>query len=223
MMSTFKNDSVQVEKELRTIILILNKKIAEQAEKNLIENYLLLALNGLTKYTGVLLNRLIEYQNTPIEYTALTARNLFECYLLITYINGDESRAKEYISQKPIEEIELNESFLLLTTENTSPVTIKQLRDRIDYITNLKNTFDLKAKKHWNVSELAKQTGNILEYKAFFKIHSKFTHPSSLIVNSMEGDFNNEVFLSVFSLQGLLYTQYIVKIISEYIHKEKIN
>jgi hypothetical protein len=133
-------------------------------------------LRALTSYTGVLFERLISNQDLPIEYNAVSARNLFECYLLIAYIIGDPSKAKEFLSQKASEELEINESFLSLKTSNTPETSIKLIRDRMDYVKELMKKHELTPSKSWHVSYLAEKTNNKLEYKAFFKLYSKYVH-----------------------------------------------
>src|SRR5690606_11389016 len=105
-----------VDEDLRKIITLLNDEIFKLAEKNEIY-YLLISLRAIANYTGVLFDRLISYQNLPIEYAAISARNLFECYLIAAYIISDPYKGKEFISQKPREELEINEGFLSLTTK----------------------------------------------------------------------------------------------------------
>jgi hypothetical protein len=183
-------------------------------------DYVLLALRALTSYTGVLFERLITHQDLPIEYNAISARNLFECYLLIAYIIGKPSKAKEYISQKAYDDLQINEGFLSLKTANTSETSIKQIRDRMDYIKELMKEHELTPSKNWNVSHLAEKTNNKLEYEAFFKLYSKYVHPSSWIVNSHDNEYDNPVFRNIFLLQGQLYAKRIIKLISEYRDKQ---
>jgi len=126
----------------------LNRMVSELNEKssklviNSETDYRLLALRGICSYTNVLFDRLITNQNAPIEHLAISARNLFECYLLIAYTIDDPSRAKEFISQKAFDELEINEGFLSLTTTNTSATAIKMIQDRKDSINKLMRIMD---------------------------------------------------------------------------------
>lgn len=201
-------------KELNRIVSELN----EASSKLLIiseTDYRLVALRGISSYTSVLFDRLITNQNAPIEHLAISARNLFECYLLTAYITDDPSRAKEFISQKAFDELEINEGFLSLTTTNTSAATIKMIQDRKDYINNLMEKFELIPTKHWTVSHLAKQTNNKLEYDAFFKLYSKYVHPSSWLMNGHNYEYDNPVFRNIFLSQGQIFTKRIVTLISK--------
>lgn len=120
-------------KELNFIIAALNQE-ASKLIINKETDYRVVALSGLSNYTRVLFDRLITNQNAPIEHIAVAARNLFECYLLVAYVIDNPSRAKEFISQKAFDELEINEGFLSLTTTTTSQTSIKLIQDRNDFI-----------------------------------------------------------------------------------------
>ena len=210
-----------VNTNLRKIISVLNEDVSKLLLKEG-HDYILFALRALTSYTGVLFERLISYQDFPIEYNAISARNLFECYLLIAYIISDPSKGKEFLSQKAFEELEINEGFLALKTANTSETSIKLIRNRMDYIKELMKKNEFTPSRHWTVSYLAQQTNNKVEYEAFFKLYSKYVHPSSWIVNSLNNEYDNQVFRNIFLLQGQLYASRIIKLISKYQDEQTI-
>lgn len=210
-----------VNTNLRGIILKLNEEVSKLRNKKLID-YLLVALRSLSSYTGVLFDRLISNQDFPIEYIAIAARNLFECYLIIAYIIKDPSKAKEFVSQKAYEELEINEGFLSLKTTKTSETSLKQIQDRMDYIKELMKNNGLTPSRSWTVSHLAAQTNNKLEYKAFFRLYSKYVHPSSWIVNSLNTEYYNPIFRNIFFLQGQHYASCITKLVSDYLNKRNI-
>jgi hypothetical protein len=207
--------SNELNKELNGIVAEINDKATKLARNNECD-YLVFALRGLSSYTSVLFDRLETNQNAPIEYLAISARNLFECYLLIAYVIDEPSRAKEFISQKAFEELEINEGFLSLKTKTTSETSLKMIHDRMDYIKKLMKSAELTPSKHWNVSYLALQTNNKLEYDAFFKLYSKYVHPSSWIVNSHNFEYDNPVFKNIFYSQGHIFTKRIVKLLNKY-------
>jgi hypothetical protein len=211
-----------ITKDLQRIISVLNEEVAKLLLSG-VHDYVLFALNALSNYSGALFNRLNSHKDFPIEYNAISARNLFECYLLIAYIIGQPSKAKEFLSQKAYEEIEINEGFLSLTTPNTSETSIKHIRDRMDYIKQLMKNHGLTPSRNWTVSHLAQQTTNKLEYEAFFKLYSKYVHPSSWIVNSVNDKYDNPIFRNIFLLQGQHYASCIVKLISEYQDKRTLS
>jgi hypothetical protein len=120
--------------------------------------------------------------------------------------------------QKAYDELEINEGFLSLKTANTSETSINLIRNKMDYIKEIMNKHKLTPSKNWNVNYLAEQTNNKLEYKAFFKLYSKYVHPSSWIVNSRNNEYDNPVFKNIFILQGQHYASCITKLISEYLN-----
>lgn len=211
--------TADVNENLHKIILILNEELSKMLLKQG-KDYPLFALRALTNYTGVLFDRLISHKDFPIEYNAISARNLFECYLLIAYIISDPSKAKEFLSQKAHDELQISEGFLSITTANTSELAIKPIKDRIEYIKELMKKNELTPSKSWTVIDLAQKTNNETEYKAFFKLYSKYVHPSSWIVNSHNNEYDNPVFKNIFHLQGQHYASCITKLVSEYLSKQ---
>lgn len=202
-------------KELSLIVAELN----EEASKLLINNetdYRVVALRGLSNYTLVLFDRLMANQNTPIETIAISARNLFECYLLIAYVIDEPSRAKEFIGQKAFDELEINEGFLSLTNTTTHETYVRIIQDRMSYIKKLMESAELKPSRYWTVNHLAIQTNNKIEYDTFFKLYSKYIHPSSWIVNSHDYERDNPVFKNIFFSQGQIFTKRIVNLIYKY-------
>lgn len=215
------NSKNEINSELNKIILGIEEEISQLNKKNETD-YFLFALRGLVRYTTRLFKRLTTEQNIPIDYIAFTARNLFECYLLVEFILKYPSKAKDFISQKPQEELEINEGFLSLKTENTSETAIKMIHDRINYIKKLTKDYELTPTRHWSVSHLALKTNNKLEYDAFFKLYSKYVHPSAWIMNSHEYEYDNPVFRNIFLSQGQINANRIVKSIRKYQNKKTI-
>ncbi|MDF2188538.1 DUF5677 domain-containing protein [Paraflavitalea sp. CAU 1676] len=210
-----------VNESLRKLISTLNEKASALVQKET-HDYTLFALRALASYTGTLFERLISHEDFPIEYNAISARNLFESYLLVAYITGTPSKGKEFLSQKAFDEIEINEGFLALKIETTSKASIKAIRDRIHYIKELMKENDFTPSKHWTVSYLAQQTNNKVEYEAFFKLYSKYIHPSSWIVNSINNEYDNPVFKDIFISQGYIFTNRIIQLISKYQDQQTI-
>lgn len=209
----------EVNASLHKITSVLNEEVSKLLLKQG-ENYQLVALRALTNYTCEVLARLISHKDFPIEYNAISARNLFECYLLIAYIISDPSKAKVFLSQKAYDELQISEGFLSITTGNTSDVTIKSIKERMEHTKELMKKNGLTPSKSWTVIDLAQKTNNETEYKAFFKLYSKYVHPSSWIVNSRDNEYDNPVFKNIFLLQGQHYASCITKLVSEYLNKQ---
>ena len=90
------------------------------------------------------------------------------------------------------------------------------------YIKELMQKHGVPLERHWTVSYLAKQTNNKAEYESFFKLYSKYIHPSSWIVNSQANEYDNPIFRNIFVLQGQHYASCIQKLVSNYIRDQTI-
>jgi hypothetical protein len=217
-----KYDSAEnIKTKLDEIILQLNDKVSKLNEKEALD-FVLISIRSLTNYTSILLERLIIYQQSPIEFSAISARNLFECYLLVSFILSNPSKAKEFVGQKAADELDISEGFLSITKPTTPEAITKSIRDRMTYIKELMNNHEIPLEKHWTVSFLAKQTNNKIEYEAFFKLYSKYVHPSSWIVNSQANEYDNIVFRNIFVMQGQHYASCIQKLVSNYLGNQTI-
>ncbi|MEO8403674.1 MAG: DUF5677 domain-containing protein [Chitinophagaceae bacterium] len=201
--------------KLREIVKRMTDNVYRHNEKEEMD-YVLISTRNLTNHTLILFERLIAYQQAPIEFCAISARNLFECYLLVAFILSDPSKAKDFVGQKAAEELEFNEGFLSITKPNTPESTIQAIRDRMAYIKDLMSQHGIPVKKGWNVRELAEKANNKIEYEAFFKLYSKYVHPSSWIVNGVINEYDNPVFRNIFIMQGQHYASCVLKLVSDY-------
>lgn len=174
------------------------------------------ALQNLINFSSTLLERLVKCLEESIEMSAWIARNLFECYLISVYITSDLEKAKEFLVQKAGDELEIFESILTLNKLANTKTNETPIRERIEYIKKIMQEHNLIKKGHWTVGMLAQLTGNKDEYDAFFKLYSKYVHPSSWLINAQLNDSDNWVFRNVFLLQSQLYTGYLMKVASNY-------
>jgi hypothetical protein len=206
-----------IRENLKEIILSLEIRISELNEKDEMI-FLFISLKNLANYTLTLHERSKEYEHAPIEFIANMARNMFETYLLVAYILSEPSKAKEFIGQKASDELEIAEGFLSLTNKNTPEQTINSIQNKIHFVKNLMTNNSIPTGKHWSVKELAFKTKNRVEYDAFFKLHSKYIHPSSWIVNSKTFDYDAPEFRSIFISQCQIYADYIRKLLLSYLY-----
>jgi hypothetical protein len=174
------------------------------------------ALQNLVNFSSTLLERLVKYLEEPIEMSAWIARNLFECYLISVYITSDPERAKEFLVQKASDELEIYEGILTLNKLANTKTNETPIRERMEHIKKTMKKHNLIEASHWTVGMLAKQTGNKDEYDAFFKLYSKYVHPSSWLINAQLNESDNSVFRNVFLLQSQLYAASLLKVASNY-------
>ncbi|MGH7492959.1 MAG: DUF5677 domain-containing protein [bacterium] len=65
------------------------------------------------------------------------------------------------------------------------------------------------------LSELAKKVDMEKEYKAFFKLYSKYVHPSSWIIIGAEEEINGSMYRDTFLLQLQVYASMILQKVTE--------
>lgn len=187
------------------------------------DDYIGFALCKLVSYAASLTETLISFLKMSIELNAWTARNLFECYLIASYIISDISNAKEFLAQKATDELEIYESLLTLKHSGTTKDAEKPVLERMEHIRNTMKKHSLAKLNHWTVSRLAKQTGNKEEYDVFFKLYSKYVHPSSWLINGEKSEFDNQTYRNVFLIQAQYYISCLLKIVSDYRIKKSAN
>jgi Family of unknown function (DUF5677) len=180
------------------------------------DDYLGFALNGLVRYSSIQVLRLVELYEGSIESHAWIARNLFEGYLLCAYIREDASRARQFVSQKGVDELQINEGFMTLCQDQSEPSlqVVRERNDRIKWALNKHAT--PVSQRPWRVEFLAKQTGNQGEYEAFFKLYSKYVHPSSWLIFGEPNETDTPVLANIFLIQAQYYAALILKIAQDF-------
>ncbi|QEC44564.1 DUF5677 domain-containing protein [Pseudobacter ginsenosidimutans] len=205
--------------DLKANLIKIQQQLNEGSSKISIskpDDFLGVTLKNVLNYSSILVNRLLSSLELPIELNAWLTRNLFECYLIAEYITINPEKAKEFVVQKATDEIEIYEGILTLKKYGATEETAKPILDRMEHIRNIVKEHELTESKHWSVGLLATHTGNREEYEAFFKLYSKYVHPSSWLINGKENEYENPTFKAVFLLQGQYYASCILKISSKY-------
>lgn len=155
--------------------------------------------------------------NNFIELRALAARNLFEAYLILCYVLSDLKKAEEFVLQKGLDEKQIYEGVIETSDEDTKKSHhIKFLQSRIDDINKGTakhvNPDDLKL---WRVDKLAKVLQMEDEYKGFFKLYSKYVHPSSWIIFGIPSETARKDFNDTFIIKTQQYAAMIEQRISD--------
>lgn len=181
-------------------------------------DYLDHAFKKITKYSSVLLKQLSENVNSPVESLAWIARNLFECSLLCDYFMLDSANARLFIFQKAIDEIQINEGIMGLSVSELAEKFTLPLIERNNHIrfTLQKHGIIEKELKIWTVKFLAEQTNNVDEYNAFFKLYSKYVHPSPWTIMGEVSEYDNDTYRNIFLIQAQYYSSRIIKICEDY-------
>jgi len=167
----------------------------------------------LVVYASAQLRRLASLYSAGIEFHAWTARNLFEACLLCEYLLSDPPRAKEFIAQKASDELRINEGFISLSAD-PNDLNLQPVIERNEHIRRALAKHSLPETRDWQVKFLAKETNNEAEYEAFFKLYSKYVHPSAWLVLAAPNETDKPEHRNVFLVQAQYYGARILKLAS---------
>ena len=173
-------------------------------------DYVRFALARVAGYASSQINRLAAMYTSGIELHAWTARNLFEAYLVGEYIFLEPLKAKDFVAQKASDELQIYEGFLGISGDLADPIK-RPILERIGHIRRTLAKHGLREVSPWSVSFLAKQTHNEADYKAFFKLYSKYVHPSAWLVFARPDEIDTLVFHNVFLIKAQSYGAFILK------------
>jgi hypothetical protein len=118
---------------------------------------------------------------TPLEVLALCTRNIFELWLRLQYIVASEANCQSWRNEALTDQLEVFDAILKLPGADALKPVISTEKERVkQHGTNRDLT---EGQKIMSTAGLAKATGNLSEYEAFYKLYSKIVHPSSWSVN----------------------------------------
>jgi hypothetical protein len=159
-----------------------------------------LGLFNLIKRTSIEIEKLNQSVIGPIEYQAFHSRNIFELKVIVTFILKSDENFKRWIGEAWQDEIDLLNGFLSLkdTDEHTNP-----LKERITELKTKATNGSLPLHKPKRMADMARDVGEQVEYAAFYKLYSKYVHPSSWLVNTN----TNHTYLDIFSVVFISYAQ----------------
>ncbi len=163
-----------------------------------------LALARIAEYASKQILRIAELYSAGIELHAWTARNIFEAYLIFEFILQDPANAMQFASQKATDELQIYEGFLGLADDPDDP-ELRPIIKRSEHIRRTLAKHALPESRPWSVFSLANQTGHESEYKAFFKLYSKYIHPSAWLIFGKSEEFDTLVFHNIFLMQAQKY------------------
>lgn len=169
------------------------------------------ALTHLVGYASGQLSRLASLYQAGIELHAWTARNLFEACLLSECFLQEPSKAREFVAQKASDELQINEGFIGLSEDPNAPA-LRPILERNNHIRHTLAKHALPEARPWSVSSLAKLTHNETDYDAFFKLYSKYVHPSSWLVFAAPNEADTPVLRNIFLVQAQYYGARILKL-----------
>lgn len=161
-------------------------------------------LSNLARACGLQLHRLQKWVLLPSDLSAWCARNLFEINLIIRWILQSEANEKAWCGEIAHDEADIFEGIAKLAEGSQDP-NREALLNRCGELRTWADSKGLPRRKSKSVMHLAETVGLKSEYEAFFKLYSKYVHPSSFFLNGdRDSVFSQEIF-NILITQAQLY------------------
>jgi hypothetical protein len=124
-----------------------------------------------------------------IDVIAWCTRNLLELCLILAAVTASDQHLKSWLEQAVTDEIEVIDGFVAAAGDPSS-AEVQRLRDRRSEVESFATKHKLARAKQFKMFSLADDAGLGGEYRAIYKLSSKFVHPSSWAVNLTEDQIN---------------------------------
>jgi hypothetical protein len=177
------------------------------------------SLARIAEYASKQIVRLAELHSAGIELHAWTARNVFEAYLICELIVRSPVKAKQFISQKATDELQIYEGLLGLADDPDDP-SRQPIIERSEHIRRTLAKHAMPEGRPWSVASLAKQTGHGAEYETFFKLYSKYIHASAWLIFGNSEEVDTIIFATIFLRKAQSYAALILSRVEEEIEKQ---
>jgi hypothetical protein len=187
-------------KSIRALMLSVMKQIKTELKRDnrriILENLLQSSIHNLDT-----LIHLKPGQNTIF---AWATRNLYELNLITRFVLESEDQMNQWMAQIAQDEIEVWEGAITLADKEKYGNEIDNINKHINGIKKTVEKHGLKLTKFPATFQLAKNLKLADEHAGFYKIYSKFVHPSSILVNKPE-NINLEVIFSLLTMNAQKY------------------
>lgn len=173
---TKEGTQADIEAHLKAILAQLEHVTAEIRRSRQKNDYTLI-LHNTTAMAALQVSRLSRWLNEQHDMIAWVARNLLELNLLLRYALASEDNLKRLMADYIVDTMQIDKGFMGL---NNDPAHQEPYQQRIKYHQDyaVQNGLALE-KMAVKPSDIAKGIGMKAEYDAFFKINSKYVHPTS--------------------------------------------
>lgn len=171
----------------------------------------------LNDYQGLAVKRLLEYQSKEtkaivscfrkdIHEFSWRVRNIFEGALLLEYVMKNDSNAAAFIAQKIGDERTILEGIASLSKVVLSDS--HPIKERISKANSVLAKHGFGKASTLTTKFLANAVGFTSEYEAFYKLYSKYVHPSAWTILSDSDEYDTTQYWEVFLIQAQLHSQH---------------
>lgn len=162
--------------------------------------------------------RFISDRQKTIYTLAAIGRNIYEIRLIAEYVILSDDNLKDWIGQRIADELQVLKSIKLLAAP---PEDVAWIDERMDKLRQLGNDQGVTESNYKNPSTYADILGNTDEYTKYYRIFSKFTHPSSWVINdkkeAIESKKPNGSFYHVFLIKTDEFLRQLASITEDYV------
>jgi len=157
---------------------------------------------------------------TSSEVSAFVCRNFFEASLILQFTSISKDNFLSYVVAHSTDEQEIYEKLSSIDTAKDTLDKKKLLLNRVDELEEIlkKNNlleYKKKAKIFSNFSDLSKNVNRLDEYKEFYKLYSKYAHPTSWVVNGNADNAHAFPIKNIFLIQLQKYLGEIVEMLQK--------
>ena len=144
--------------------------------------------------------------NPPNEILAWITRNLFELNLKLRYTLKNEESVDRFAYELAQDQIDIMEGVLELS-EDPDDERVKRIRKQIGYHKTAMENSKIKAKLPYPTQVLAREVDALKEYRALYKLYSKYVHPSAFLLLGDRESVQSFGYLQIFIKQSQIYAR----------------
>ena len=141
-----------------------------------------------------------------IKLFAWRTRNILEGFLLLKHSTSSPKNAEIFVAQRIGDEQTILEGILSLANETSGDATL--INKRVDTCKAVLAKYGFSKASPWRVDQLADSVGMKEDYAAFYKLYSKYVHPSSWVIIATPEEYDDELYWEAFILNAQLYCLY---------------
>ncbi len=180
------NIKFETREEVKEILERLGKdlnRLCSLIRKNLVPTERNVIIHSIVAQSSAEVERFGFFYNkqTPKELLAWISRNLFELNVVLRYALKNEDNVLKFRNQLASDQIEVLEGILEIS-ENPTDEMVFSTKSRIEDLKKLIQPTIERGRLPRNLSSMAKEVGLLREYKAFYKLYSKYVHPSAYLL-----------------------------------------
>lgn len=176
-----------------------------------------LPIGPVNDYVGLSAQRILKFVATEAEAAssalridiklfAWRTRNIFESFLLLKHCMASTQNAERFCAQRIGDEATILEGLLGLAHEGTRDMT--PVQERISKARAILEKYGFAKISPLRIDVLATAVNMKDDYAAFYKLYSKYVHPSSWVIIADSDEFDNVQYWEAFIVNAQLYCNY---------------